>query len=91
MSDGNEAEGIFSNTISMTDSGINEVGNIYGIYGVNDAIVIKGYTDRNVKIYAIDGKLLRDIVVGSDSVCVPSDEGVFLITVDGKSAKVIVR
>ena len=65
--------------------------NLNGIYGLNDAIMIKGFSDKMIQIYSLDGKLLRDIVVGSDSVCIPSEEGVFLVVVDGKSTKVIVR
>ena len=75
----------------MVDSGFKEMENLNGIYGLNDAIMIKGFSDKMIQIYSLDGKLLRDIVVGSDSVCIPSEEGVFLVVVDGKSTKVIVR
>lgn len=90
-SNGNEVEGIFSNTANMWSSGIDEVELLQGVYGVNDAIIITGCEGKTVQIYTIDGKLIRDIAVGCNSVCVPSEEGIFVVNIGEKSAKIVVR
>lgn len=91
-SDNNDAEGILSNTVKMIDSlDVDELAVLTGVYGVEGAIVVDGYAGNNVCIYSTDGKLLRDAVVGSDSVRIPSDAGIYIVKIGEATLKVIVK
>ena len=56
---------------------------------INGQLTFRFARERNVKIYATDGRLLYSLQ--GDNGTTRLDSGIYLINVDGKTTKVIVK
>ncbi len=88
-----KGESVFSNdcTIDIA-SGIDGVeSTTVRIIGANGSIRIAGAEGMNVKIYTADGKLLHHDAAAAATAEYPAAAGVYAVTVNGHSAKVLVK
>lgn len=81
-----------SNVVVIESSGIDETGADYNItiIGAEGTVTITGAEGLATQVCTIDGKTLYSGVAAARTV-ITTGEGVFVVTVNGKSAKVLVR
>ncbi|MGM9840938.1 MAG: DUF6383 domain-containing protein [Candidatus Limisoma sp.] len=61
------------------------------VYGSRQSIVIVGARDNTVKVYGIDGRLLRQVVPDRMHYTLNIAPGVYLVELADKSFKIVVH
>ena len=88
-----KGESPYSNTVTVdrSQSGIDETsGNPIKVYAAGHTIVIENVDNRQAEIFKIDGsKIFDEIISYKDRIRV--ETGIYIVRIDGKSFKVIVR
>ncbi len=71
---------------------------VEGVFGENtfvgggkNIILFGGLSGKNAKIYATDGRLVRDLTLASDRETVSIDAGIYLVKIGKESVKVLVK
>ena len=83
-------ESAYSNNATI-GSGVN--GNkVYGTmaYGINQAIVVNGARNAKVAVYTVSGVQLYE-GNGDDTMTIPATSGIYMVTIDNVTYKVIVK
>ena len=65
--------------------------NYLKVYAVNSAIIVPGSANKVVNIYSFDGKLVKSQRAMDDNVRIPVTSGFYIVRVDNRVAKIIVR
>ncbi|MDE6831201.1 MAG: hypothetical protein K2J07_00505, partial [Muribaculaceae bacterium] len=78
-------------TLDITYSSADEIATDgLSIVGGNGEIIIAGAEGRDVKVFAVDSRLVA-AVTGADKTVLPLSSGVYIVTVGETTAKVSVR
>lgn len=80
-----------SNQVAMWSTGVNTVDAVTGISGGVGEINITGFNGKQVAVYSTDGKLVAASKLVSDNATVIASAGIYLVRVDNKTVKVVVR
>ncbi len=80
-----------SNIISVDPSGINIVESLNGVYGAKGEVKLLGYEGKSVMLYSPDGKLVANKVLRSNDENVVIAAGIYVVVIDDKSTKVVVK
>ena len=62
-----------------------------GAFGVEGAVKVIGAEGKEVKVYSLDGRLIGYNIATGTSYFIEVEKGVYMVTVDGKSFKVLVK
>ncbi len=85
-------ESRISNTAVINFSSVTDVENsLVKVFGVAGRIVVRGAIDRNVEISDVSGIRVKSLKADTNEVMVNVDKGIYIVTVDGHSVKVIVK
>ncbi len=57
----------------------------------NDGIIVHNAAGKGIGVYTLDGHTLRTSVGGSDSEFIPLDQGIYIITVEDSSIKIVIE
>ena len=62
------------------------------VFGENGTIYIKSNNiGKKIMIYTIDGKLIRQNIISSSEMEIPTGKGFFIVSVNGRSFKILIR
>lgn len=80
-----------SNIVTLSVSGVDEVTSIGGVEALRGCIVISGHNGEYASISTADGKTILRSRLDSDRVSIPLHPGIYIVGINGISAKVMVR
>lgn len=80
-----------SNPCRMEGTGVADVDTLKGIYGGEGEILVAGHAGRTLDVYTTDGRHMMTVTVRSDNQTIPVDAGLYVVSVGGANAKVLVR
>jgi hypothetical protein len=83
--------GKMSNTAIITVTGIDDITSDAMIIGTKGAIVIKGFENKEVTVYAADGKTVVSDMITKATTVLTMEPGVYVVKVGTTSAKVLVK
>lgn len=86
-----QSTGPKSNIVTLSVSGVEEVSAVSGIEALRGCIVISGHQGHTATISAADGKTLLRSALDSDHVGISLEPGIYIVSIDGQAAKVMVR
>ena len=73
-------------------TGINDTFNTTSkIYAVNNGININDAIDKMVKVYSVSGQMIKSIILSSNNQTIPASKGIYIVKVNSKVVKVIVK
>lgn len=84
-------EGPASNIIYVTPTGVEYINELTGIEGGFGEIIINGYDGKTVDIFSTDGKLMAKSALKTDNDHVAIAAGIYIVMIDNKAVKVIVK
>ena len=81
-----------SNPVTLTSSAVDEIfGENTFVGGGKNIILFGGLAGNNAKVFAADGKMVRNLNLNSDREVVNIESGVYVVTIGKKSLKVFVK
>lgn len=90
--EGNLYESPISNIVSLVSSSVDGIGDASAfVAGGKGVIIANGLEGKTLNVYTVDGKLLKRVAVASDQFALPTDAGIYMVSVDGKAVKVLVK
>lgn len=84
-------KGEISNTAVVTATTVGNITSDQVIAGTKGAIVVKGFAGKNVAIYTTDGKTIYNGSVETANAIISAEAGVYVVTADKTTTKVIVK
>ena len=88
---GVEKEYPLSNTAAISVSGLNSINTECSVTGTTGAINVTGFAGQTISVINTDGTKIAEIRNASYNETIASDAGVYIVTANGKSYKVIVK
>ncbi len=87
-----KGESALSNEVTVIDtSGIEDVNNLAMVFAVDNTIYVKNAEGKNVTVSAVNGINYFQGIAESNMVSVNLESGVYAVTVDGTTTKVVVK
>ncbi|MCM1152151.1 MAG: choice-of-anchor J domain-containing protein [Muribaculum sp.] len=86
-----KTQGPNSNVVLVSTSGVNAVETLQGVEGAKGEIIICGHAGKTANVYASDGKRAASFTVDTDNTRRKLDAGIYIVMIDKKAAKVIVK